>query len=121
MVRQIGPALSGALAVVVTLLFYRVGFINYQMVPFLLLSYWAVSEWERLKQRSVLSALLVGYFLFLAIVDLAIVFGLEGYANYSLVVVLLKSVLCCALLGGLIQFSSHRSSLPAFGAERLKE
>jgi hypothetical protein len=121
MVRQIGPALSGALAVLVTLLFYRAGFINYQMVPFLLLSYWAVSEWQRLKKHAVLAALLVGYFGFLAIVDFAIVFGLEGYTDYSMVVVLLKSVLGCALLGCLFQFSASRPSLLAFDAEQVKE
>src|SRR5205823_7441401 len=33
-----GPALSAALAVLITLLFYRVGYINYHMVPFFLLS-----------------------------------------------------------------------------------
>ncbi len=121
MVRQIGPALSGALAALVTLLFYRVGFINYQMVPFFLLSYWAVSEWERLKTHSVLAALLVGYFGFLAIVDIAIVFGLEAYTTYSMVVVLLKSLLGCALLGGLIQFSVVRSVLPVHKPEQSKQ
>src|SRR5262249_49780624 len=121
MVRQIQPALSGVLAVLVTLLFYRVGFINYQMVPFFLLSYCAVSEWNQLKTQYVLPALLIGYFLFLAIVDLAIVFGLEGYANYSMVVVLLKSLLACALLGGLVQFSASKPVSPALDAEGPKE
>ena len=91
------------------------------MVPFFLLSYWAVSEWERLKTHSVLAALLVGYFGFLAIVDIAIVFGLEAYTTYSMVVVLLKSLLGCALLGGLIQFSVVRSVLPAHKPEQSKQ
>jgi hypothetical protein len=112
MVRQIRPALSGALAILITLLFYREGFINYQMVPFFLLSYWAVSEWKQLKTQSVLGALLVGYFVLLAIVDIAIVFGLEGYANYSMVVVLLKSLLGFAVVGGLIRFSASRPLSP---------
>ncbi len=113
MVRQIGPALSGPLAALVTLLFYREGFINYQMMLFFLLSYWAVSEWERLKTHSILAPLLVSYFTFLAIVDIAIVFGLEGYSDYSLAVVFFKFLLGCALLAGLIQFSARKPLLPA--------
>ena len=37
--RRIEPATSALLAVLTTLLFYRVGFVQYQMVPFLLASY----------------------------------------------------------------------------------
>jgi hypothetical protein len=43
--RRVDPATSALLAVLTTLLFYRVGFIQYQMVPFLLGSYWAMSPW----------------------------------------------------------------------------
>jgi hypothetical protein len=43
-VRQTEPALSAALAVLITLLLYRVGYINYEMVLFFLISYWAVYE-----------------------------------------------------------------------------
>src|SRR5262249_45798133 len=39
--------LSAALAVSVTLLFYRVGYINYYMVPFFLILHWVVSQWEQ--------------------------------------------------------------------------
>jgi hypothetical protein len=117
--RKIGSPLSGALAVLVTLLFYRDGFINYQMVLFVLLSYWAVSEWQRLKTQSVLAVLLVSYFAFLAVVDIAIVFGLEGYSSYSMIVVLFKFLLGCALLAGLIQFSA-RPLLPAGSTEQPK-
>jgi hypothetical protein len=110
-VRQTGPALSAALAVLVTLLFYRVGYINYQMVLFFLISYWAVTEWERLKKHNVLAALLISYFGLLGIVDIAIWLGLEGYSYYSTVVVLLKFFVGCALLASLIQFSARDPSL----------
>ena len=40
------------------------------MVPFLLISYWVVSEWEQLREHSVLAALLVGYFGVLTILEL---------------------------------------------------
>jgi hypothetical protein len=105
-VRQTGPALSAALAVLVTLLFYRVGYINYQMVLYFLVSYWAVSEWEVLKKHTVLAALLVSYFGLLGIVDIGIWLELEGYGNYSMSVVLLKFLVGCALLASLIRFSA---------------
>ena len=41
--RRVEPSTSAVLAVLTTLLFYRVGFIQYQMNLFLLASYWAVS------------------------------------------------------------------------------
>jgi hypothetical protein len=106
-VRQTGPALSAALAVLVTLLFYRVGYINYQMVLFFLISYWAVSEWERLKKHIVLVALLVSYFGLLGIVDILNWLGLEKYSHYSMVFVLLWFLLGCALVASLIQFSAR--------------
>ena len=106
MIRQIRPALSAVLAVLVALLFYREGFLNYQMLLFVLVSYWAVCEWERLKKHPGLATLLIGYFGFLAIVDIAIWRGFEKYTVYSMPVVLFKSLLGCTLLGALIQFSS---------------
>src|SRR5262249_47366806 len=42
--RQIEPALSSALAILITLLFYRIGYANYQMVFFSLILYWAASN-----------------------------------------------------------------------------
>ena len=68
--RRTGPALSATLAILVTLLFYRSGYFNYQMVPFLLISYWVVSEWQQLREHSGLAALLGGYFGVLAIFEL---------------------------------------------------
>jgi len=112
MVRRIGPALSAVLAVLVTLLFYRLGDIKYQMVLFLLISYWAVSAWKQLQEHTVLSALVVGYFSVLAVVDIAIWSGLEGYTHYSVFVVSFKFLLGCALLATLIQFSALTESLP---------
>ena len=105
MFRRTGPALSATLAVLVTLLFYRIGYINYQMVPFLLISYWVVSEWEQLGEHSVLAALLGGYFGVLAILEL-VHWSLSTedvlYSN----IVIFKFLLGCALLVGLVQFSA---------------
>ncbi len=67
--RRVDPATSALLAVLTTLLFYRVGFLQYQMVPFLLASYWAVSP-ERPSGRSAfLSASMAIYFGWLALFD----------------------------------------------------
>ena len=92
MLRQIEPALSSALAILVTLLFYRVGYAHYQMVLFSLILYWAVSNWAQFKEHSVLAALLVGYFGLLAIAESALErFSLvhsEFYEFYSKIVVI---------------------------------
>jgi hypothetical protein len=104
--RQIEPALSSALAILVTLLFYRIGYANYQMVFFSLILYWAVSNWEQFKKHSVLAALLVGYFSFLAISNFAFWWGLIGSIFYSnIVLVLLQFLLGCAVLIRLAQLS----------------
>ena len=105
--RRTGPALSAALAVLVTLLFYRAGYINYQMVPFFLISYWVVSEWQQLVERSVLAALLAGYFGLLAFFDLVHWSDFMEDILYSNIVVF-KFLLGCALLVGLAQFSASR-------------
>ena len=106
--RRTGPALSAALAVLVTLLFYRVGFINYQMVLLFLISYWAVSEWQQLVEHSVLAASLAGYFGLLALFDL-IHWSVNFYTGdiiYSSIVVF-KFLLGCALLVVLAQVSAR--------------
>ena len=41
--RMIGPAPAAVLAVLVTLMFYQVGFAQYHMVLFVLASYWMMS------------------------------------------------------------------------------
>jgi Glycosyltransferase family 87 len=105
MFRRTGPALSATLAVLATLLFYRTGYINYQMVPFLLISYWMVSEWERLGEYSALAALLGGYFGVLAILEL-VHWTLSTEDILYNDIVIFKFLLGCALLIGLVQFSA---------------
>ena len=103
MLRRTGPALSATLAILLTLLLYRTGTFNYQMVPFLLISYWMVSEWEQLREHSALAALLGGYFGVLAIFELVAwsaipnVSYTTGDFVYSAIVIL-KFLLNCALL-----------------------
>ena len=69
MVRRPGPALAAILAVLIFLLFYRVSRNNYQIVPFSLISYWAVSEWERLRENPAPVILAAIYFAVLAMVE----------------------------------------------------
>jgi hypothetical protein len=108
--RRTGPALSAALAISVTLLFYRAGYIRYQMVLFCLILYWVASKWEQLEEHSVLVALLAGYFGLLAIIQLGLYwFDFTGGIYYSIVV--FKFLLGCALLVGLVQF--HQRELTA--------
>jgi len=107
-VGRIGTALSACLAILVAVLFYRLGYTNYEMVLFLLISYWAVSEWTQLKDHHFLAGLLVCYFGFLAVVDIAILFRFEGYGHYSMTTVFLKWILGCMLLIALIHFSASK-------------
>jgi hypothetical protein len=103
MVRQIEPSLSATLAILLTLLLYRIGFANYYLVFLCMISYWAVSEWHRFREKIVLSALLIGYFNFLAVAD----FAYTRQISYSdLVIDLLQFLWGCAILAGLIWFSS---------------
>jgi hypothetical protein len=105
--RQTGPALSATLAVLVTLLFYRAGYINYHMVPFLLILYWMVCEWKQLREHSILVGLLGGYFGMLAILEIVHWSMLKEEFLYS-AIVMFKFLLNCALLVGLVQFSAIR-------------
>src|SRR5262249_20712545 len=98
-----GPAFSAGLAVLVTLLFYRIGFNNYQMVFLFLISYWVVSEWQQLVEHSVLVTSLAGYFGLLALVDLVYWAGFTGD-----IFVIVKFLLGCALVVVLVQFSASR-------------
>jgi Glycosyltransferase family 87 len=108
MVKRADVALSSCLAILVTVLFYRLGFNNYEMVLFLLISYWAVSKWTRLKEHRLLVGILVCYFGFLAVLDVAILIRLEGYGHYSMITVFLKWILGCILLIGLMHFSTSK-------------
>ena len=113
---RIGPTLSATLAILVILLLHRTGQFNYQMLPFLLISYWMVSEWEQLREHSFLAALLFAYFCLLAIFELiawsaiTIVTYTNGDTLYG-TMVMLKFLLNCALLVRLAQFSAHHRSI----------
>jgi hypothetical protein len=125
-VRQTSPALSASLAVLVTLLFYRIGYIQYQLVLYLLISYWAVSEWDKLKRYTILESLLVCYFGLLAIIATCKWLGFEVYRHdpnlavlpflrieHFTLVALLRFLAGFALLASLIQFSASTTRRPS--------
>jgi hypothetical protein len=105
--RQVELSLSATLAILVTLLLYRVGFPNYYLVFLCVVSYWVVSEWRCFGTKSVLAALLIGFFNFLAVAVLSYRLGITGYIFYSTkVIALLQFLLGCTILAGLIWLSA---------------
>jgi hypothetical protein len=107
-----GIALSTVLAVSVTLIFYRSGRINYQMVLLCLSLYWVASKWDQLKAHSILALSLTGYFVllsFMQIAELSIWFDFTDDSYYGNII-LFKFVLGCASLIGLIQFDRKMNS-----------
>ena len=66
--RRVGPAASSTMAVLTTLLFYRVGFPQYQILLLLLASYWLVAE-RRPRRDPFLATALGLYFGWLALFD----------------------------------------------------
>ena len=65
------PATAATLALLTTLLLYQNGFPQYQMVLFVVASYWVVQTWDRLRRRKALAVAMGLYFAWLALFDLA--------------------------------------------------
>jgi hypothetical protein len=60
--RWIDPASSAVVAILTLLLFYQVGFPQYQMVLFVLATYWVVRDWEGFRVNSTSAVALGCYF-----------------------------------------------------------
>ena len=67
--RRTDPATSALAAVLTTLLFYQVGFIQYQMIVFLLMAYWLGRYAPALAQDRSLAVAIGGYFGWLTLFD----------------------------------------------------
>ncbi len=110
--RRAGPAISALLAVLTTLLFYQVGFIQYQMIPFLLASYWAVSPEGPSGPDPLLVASAGIYFGGLALFNVywasigGVVHPEDPWAWVEEVAGLPMFLAGCALLASLLRFSS---------------
>ena len=68
--RQIDAATSSVIAILVTLMFYQVGFPQYQMVLFVLISYWALGQPGRINGSRPLGLAVFAYFAWLSVFDL---------------------------------------------------
>jgi hypothetical protein len=68
--RRTDPATSALAAVLTTLLFYQVGFIQYQIVLFLLMAFWLGRYAPALAHDRVLAVAIAGYFGWLTLFDL---------------------------------------------------
>jgi hypothetical protein len=73
--RRLDPATSAPAAVLTTLLFYRVGFPQYQMFSFLLMAYWLVRRGDSLWRRRGLAVAVLAYFGWLTLFDLFYVYA----------------------------------------------
>jgi Glycosyltransferase family 87 len=60
---------TAVVAVTITVLLYRVGYPQYQMVPFVLTAAWAVRHRDRLRNRTALAVAMAAYFGWLAAFD----------------------------------------------------
>jgi hypothetical protein len=67
--KEIDPVASSVLAILVTLMFYQVGFAQYQMVLFVLASYWVLRNVEGIANRPFLVIAMALYFGWLSVFD----------------------------------------------------
>jgi hypothetical protein len=67
--RRVGPATGAVLSLLVTLLLYRNGFPQYQMVLFMVASYWICETWHERRHRTALAVAFIGYFGWISIFD----------------------------------------------------
>ena len=98
---------AALVAAVTTLLFYRTAYPQYQMVPFVIGSSWAVRHWESLRGRIGPVAAIACYFGWLGAFDLYYAFDDEGaiYGYWAIVqhaVGLPSFLFGCAFLAGII-------------------
>lgn len=94
--RRTDPATAGVLALLVTLLLYRSGFPQYQMVLLMLASYWVAQTWDTRRHQTALAIALVGYFGWIAAFDVAYSLIGDGTPQLEDAVGLPTFVLGCA-------------------------
>jgi hypothetical protein len=109
------PTLSALMAVLVTLLFYRTAFDEYQMTLYCIAAYWAVSEWDQLKEELAVIMLAALYFTFVAVVDVNDWFGAWPGFRAEMALVVVKFFLGFALLMALMRLA-YRNGV--FAVER---
>jgi hypothetical protein len=115
--RRTDPATAAVLAMLVTLLLYRNGFPQYQMVLLMLTSYWISEEWEHRRRRTVLAIALTAYFGWLVAFDLVYYWIEDSSPRFEDAVGLPTFVLGCALIACIVR-SEPGSGLLRTGEKR---
>ena len=106
-IRRVEPVLASILAILTTLAFYRIGYMQYQTVLLMLGAYWATLNWEHVKDNVVLARFLAGYCAYFAIVDSAYV---VQAVPYGITFGLLNFPVEITLLALLLRFSARNLS-----------
>lgn len=96
--RRTDPATSALLAALITLLLYRNGFPQYQMVLFMLASYWVAATWGQRRHRTALAIALIGYFGWIIAFDVMYCLIGDGWPRFEDAVGLPTFVLGAALV-----------------------
>jgi hypothetical protein len=111
---------TAVVAVLVTVLLYRVGYPQYQVVPFVLASAWAVRHWDRLRNRTALAVAMAAYFGWLAAFDVYYVPAEEWHMGLAWhhvreVVGLPTFLLGCAFLAAAVRAATPQVPVVATG------
>ncbi len=109
--RRVDPATAAVLAVLVTLLLYRNGFPQYQMVLMMLASYWVALTWDRRSHRTALAIALIGYFAWIAAFDVAYCLIGDGSSWFEDAVGLPTFALGCALGACVVRSEPSRGDI----------
>lgn len=110
---RLSHSLAASLALLVTVLFYRESYPNYQMPLFLVIGYWAASEWSGDVTEPLLAIVLVVYFNAMTLVDLDFWLPSWGRALHWGPLLVGEFFLEALLLFGLIRSSARTAIAPA--------
>lgn len=111
--RMAEPAAAAVLAVLVTLMFYQVGFAQYHMVLFVLASYWMISSGRAIREAIPLLIALACYFAWLSVFDVLLVrtnidsLGMQNWIGLPMF------LLGCLLLASIVRSASISRKSPA--------
>jgi len=108
---QIATDAATVLASFVTVLFYQVGFAQYQMVPFVLISWWLVRHHERLAHRAPLWISAALYYGWISVFDLIDAQREIGSTRIEEWAGLLNFVLGCLVVLGLVRSAPRGESM----------
>lgn len=101
--RRTDPATAAVLAMLLTMLLYRNGFPQYQMVLLMLTSYWIAEEWGRRRRRTALALALAAYFGWLVAFELVYYWIEDTSPRFEEAVGLPTFVLGCLLVACIVR------------------